>query len=173
MQNFEIVPTQVADLEFIHWLFEEAIAYQRKKGFPVWNGYDKMVLQKDIALKRQYKIIMHGEIACIFSILDADELIWRQKETGNAVYLHRIVVNPKLKGQNHFQKILDWSITYAIAKNKIFIRMDTWGDNPNILSYYKTFGFYLIEYYTTSCATELPVQNRNLNLALLERKVNS
>jgi len=46
--------------------------------------------------------------------------------------------------------------------------MDTWGDNPKIIEYYKKFGFRFIEFYTTGCQTELAVQNRNLKVALLE-----
>jgi hypothetical protein len=46
--------------------------------------------------------------------------------------------------------------------------MDTWSDNPTIISYYKNFGFELIENYTTPNSPELPVHNRNLSLTLLE-----
>ncbi|MBS1505727.1 MAG: GNAT family N-acetyltransferase [Bacteroidetes bacterium] len=168
MNGFEIQPTTAADLEFIYWLFEEAMAYQKRKNFPVWNGYSKDVLQQDIDLRRQYKIVINNEIACIFSVLESDEIIWREKNRDKAIYLHRIVVNPNYKGQSHFRKILDWSVEYAIKNNLHYIRMDTWGENPNIIAYYQSFGFKLVEFFTTGCSTELPVQNRNLKLALLE-----
>jgi hypothetical protein len=45
MQAFHIVNTTKEDLAFICTLFDDAIAYQKRKGFPVWNGYDKQVLQ--------------------------------------------------------------------------------------------------------------------------------
>jgi predicted lactoylglutathione lyase len=50
--------------------------------------------------------------------------------------------------------------------------MDTWADNKKIIDYYKSFGFEFIENYKTTNATELPIQNRNLNVALLEMELN-
>jgi ribosomal protein S18 acetylase RimI-like enzyme len=49
--------------------------------------------------------------------------------------------------------------------------MDTWADNERLIDYYKSFGFEFIEYYRTTDAAELPIQNRNLNVALLEMVV--
>ncbi len=40
--------------------------------------------------------------------------------------------------------------------------------NPTLIEYYKTFGFNIIENYTTPDSVELPVHNRNLALTLLE-----
>jgi hypothetical protein len=46
--------------------------------------------------------------------------------------------------------------------------MDTWANNPTLIEYYKTFGFNVIENYTTPDSIGLPVHNRNLALTLLE-----
>ena len=46
--------------------------------------------------------------------------------------------------------------------------MDTLTDNEKIIDYYKSFGFEFIENYKTTNVPELPIQNRNLNVALLE-----
>ena len=48
-------------------------------------------------------------------------------DRGDAIYLHRIVVNPEHKGKKQFKKVLDWAIDDAKAKNLSFVRMDTWG----------------------------------------------
>jgi ribosomal protein S18 acetylase RimI-like enzyme len=170
MPDHSILPTTLSDSEFIYWLFDEAIAYQTKNNYPVWNGYSKDVLHQDIELQRQYKIVIHDEIACIFTVLHSDPIIWRERNSDRAIYLHRIVVNPNYKGQNQFQKILDWSMAYSKANDITYIRMDTWGENPKIIAYYERFGFRFVEFFTTGCSTELPAQNRNLKLALLERE---
>jgi len=83
-------------------------------------------------------------------------------------YLHRIVGNPKFKGQRLFGLILEWAIQHARSKDLKFIRMDTWADDPNIIEYYKGFGFYFIEDFNTPDIPELPVHNRNIPLALLQ-----
>lgn len=128
--------------------------------------YDKEILQKDIDNQLQYKIVAADEIACIFSLCYAEPILWREKERGDAIYINRIVVNPK--GQKQFEKILNWVIAHAKKNNFKYIRMDTWADNPNIVAYYKSFGFKLLENYTTPNTAELPIQKRNMALALLE-----
>lgn len=62
MDTFKIINTTGHDLEFTYSLFEEAIAYQKRNSYPVWNGFDKGVLIKDVANKQQYKIVIDKEI---------------------------------------------------------------------------------------------------------------
>jgi len=81
------------------------------------------------------------------------------------------VVNPTLKGQKLIGKIVDWAIQHCKPKGLNSIRMDTWANNPTLIEYYKTFGFNVIENYTTPDCIELPVHNRNLALTLLEYKI--
>ena len=170
--DFEIVPTTKDDLDTILWLFEQAIGLQGKNGYKVWEGIDKIALARDIDEGFQYKIVSNNNILCIFSIQFNDPFIWRDRDQGDAIYLHRIVVNPDFKGQRQFQKILNWAAQFVRQKNLKYIRMDTWADNTKIIEYYKSFGFEFIENYRTPDAPELPLQNRNLNVALLEMKLN-
>jgi len=169
--NFEIKNTTESDLGFICWLFDEAIVYQKKNKYPVWKGYDKTVLEKDIEDRRQYKLEHNGEIACIFSVLYSDEMLWTDREKGDAIYLHRVVVNPKFKGNKLFEKIVDWAISHAKECNREFLRMDTWANNATIIDYYQNYGFKFLDEITTSDDRNLPLQNRNLTVALLERRV--
>jgi ribosomal protein S18 acetylase RimI-like enzyme len=145
--------------------------YQRKNGYSVWRGYDKEVFKKDIAAGNQYKILIDSQIAIVFSVCYSDKVIWRDKELGNSVYLHRIAVNPIFKGQRLFGKILSWAIDHAKRKGLSSVRMDTWADNPTIIEYYKSFGLNFIENYITPDSPELSSQHRNLGLALLELKL--
>lgn len=164
----EITNTTTEDLPLIYELFEHSITYQEKKGYPVWRNYDKNAIIQDIADKNQYKVIMDGQVGIVFSVRYTDKVIWRAMDNGESIYLHRIVVNPAFKGQKLFGTILDWCIQHAKQKGLSNIRMDTWAANPNILEYYKGFGFNFIENYTTPDSAALPVHNRNLALTLLE-----
>jgi len=149
-------------------LFDEAIAYQKKNRYPVWPGYDKNVLMNDIDNNLQFKLVSNHEIAYVFSICYTDKIIWREKDKDNAVYLHRMVVNPKFKGQKQFGKILEWTNSHSRSKNLRFIRMDTWADNPSIIGYYQSFGFDIVGYFRTPDSDELPIQQRNNEIVLLE-----
>ncbi|PKB15101.1 GNAT family N-acetyltransferase [Flavobacterium sp. 5] len=169
--KYHIVNTSPNDLEMICWMFEEAIAYQKRNNYKGWDSYDKAFLENEISKLLQFKIVENKKILCIFSVCFNDPLIWREKDTGTSIYLHRITVNPKFKGQKQFKKVLNWAIEYAYKNKLDTIRMDTWAENTTIIDYYKSYGFQFLENYKTANTKELPIQHRNLNVALLEYKV--
>ncbi|MDI9312918.1 MAG: GNAT family N-acetyltransferase [Limnohabitans sp.] len=172
MQTTTIILNTVPDnLEFIYTLFEDAIKYIKKNNYIGWTTYDKSQLINDLENKNQFKILINDEIATVFSVCYDDPLIWREMEKGDAIYLHRIVVNSKFKGQKQFEKILNWAKNKATERKLNYIRMDTWAANSNIIEYYKSFGFTHIEDYTTPNTLNLPEQHRNLKVALLELKL--
>ena len=164
----DILPTTMADLDIILWLFDMAIQLQEKAGYRVWQSIDKKALENEIYLQRQYKIVSGAVIIGIFSIQFDDGFIWRSMENGDAVYLHRIVASPASKGQRLFEKVLIWTRQLALEKRLRFIRMDTWADNSKLIEYYRSFGFGFIEEFTTGDDSELPIQNRNLKVTLLQ-----
>jgi GNAT superfamily N-acetyltransferase len=153
-------------------LFEEAIAYQRRKNYNVWKNYDKDLLRSEVRNRTQYKIVIHHKTALIFSVVYDDGLLWGEREKGDSIYLHRIVVNPEFKGHRLFGTVLDWSIHHAESRDLKFIRMDTWADNENIIKYYESFGFVFKGNRQTPHSLELPIQHRGLHVALLELALN-
>lgn len=159
------------ELEFIFKLVDDAIRYQQEKRFPVWKDFDKNVLMADVKNNNLYKVTLESQIVMAFSVCYTDKVIWREKEKGDAIYLHRIVVNPSFKGQRLLALIVDWAIEHAKQRRLNFIRMDTWAENVSLVNYYKGFGFSFVENFTTPDSPELPSQNRNLLLALLEIKL--
>ena len=167
----EIINSTHADLPQIFELFDQSIRYQQRKGFPVWKNYDQNVIVKDIEHKHHFKVLVDSKTAMVFSIRYSDKLIWRERDQDDAIYLHRIVVNPEFKGRKLFGDIFNWAIEQARMRMLHYVRMDTWATNANIIEYYKSFGFVFVENYTTPDSEELPVHNRNLALALLEYKL--
>ncbi len=168
VNDIRIENTTADDWNDILWFFEKAMEQHGKKGYKVWEDFDRNRLKKDMENILQYKIMKHTVNLCFFSIQYSDPLIWREKDQHDALYLHRMVANPNFKGQKQFQKVVSWAKQFARTKKLRLLRMDTWADNTRIIDYYKSFGFEFIENYQTTNATELPIQNRNLNLALLE-----
>lgn len=166
--SFVILNTTLDDLPIIHHLFEQSISYQEKHGYPAWKHYDRNAIARDIENGHQFKVVINDIIAAVFSVAYRDKIIWRDRDKGDSIYLHRIVSNPEFKGQRLFGIILDWTIDHVKSAGIRSIRMDTWADNPTIISYYKTFGFDFVENFTTPDTVELPTHNRNLALTLLE-----
>jgi len=168
IDRYEVNNTRMDDLAIIFGFFDQSIAYQEEKGYPVWKNYDQNALIKDCENKNQFKIVIGSRIAIAFSICYSDKIIWRERDEGDALYLHRIVVNPACKGQKLFGKIVEWATGMCKRNGLKKIRMDTWATNPTIIAYYQTFGFKIIENYITPDSWELPEHNRNLALTLLE-----
>jgi ribosomal protein S18 acetylase RimI-like enzyme len=168
LHEYKIENTTEGDLEFIFWLFEEAIAYQKRKKYNIWKNYNKDLLRNEMQNKTQYKIVIDKKIALVFSVVYNDKLLWNEREKGDSIYLHRIVVNPEFKGHRLFGVVLEWSIRHAENRDLQFVRMDTWASNPNIIKYYESFGFRFIGNRTTPNSPELPIQHRGLDVALLE-----
>lgn len=168
VENVKVINTSVQDWAQIKWLFDEALKLQNKNDYKVWKSIDEIALKQDIINQLQYKIIEGEKILCLFSIQHNDPFIWQDKDQNDAIYLHRIVTNPNFKGQRLFEKVLNWAFKFAKQNNRKHLRMDTWADNHQLIDYYKSFGFRFIENYKTTDTDELPLQNRNLNVALLE-----
>jgi ribosomal protein S18 acetylase RimI-like enzyme len=165
---YNIEQASMQDMDTICRLFDEAIIFQKAHNYIGWETYDEEYLKADVKSGLLFKVITASGISGIFSICYTDRLIWREMEKGNALYLHRIVLNREFRGEKIFRKILDWSLEAAANKRLRYIRMDTWAENEKIISYYKSYGFSFIENYTTPATGELPVQHRNLKVALLE-----
>lgn len=166
--GYETVLAKPEDLDFVCYLFEEAMAFQKRKGYPVWLGYDRGALAREIEEGKTYKILVGNVVACTFSALFSDKIYWREKDQDDAIYLHRIVVNPMLRGQSHFAKVLAWAKAEAAKKGRRYLRMDTWAANPKIIKLYEGYGFRFIENYTTPDTEEISFQYRKQRLALLE-----
>ena len=166
-----IVNTSKSDLTRIYDLFDQSAAYQEKNGYPSWRNYDRHAIIRDIENGNQYKGVIDGKTAIVFSVCYTDKIIWRHFDKGDSIYLHRIVGNTDFKGQRLFGHILEWAIDLCKQRDLNTIRMDTWAANPRIVDYYKDFGFNFIENFTTPDTKELPVHNRKLALTLLEYSV--
>lgn len=166
--SHEIIPTDKADLPFAYHLFEEAIAFQKRHGYIVWKGYDKNALINDVENGLQYKIVQEGEIIGVFSVCYTDKIIWREKDQGDSIFIHRMAINPKYRDQGQFSRVMKWAIHHAKKRGLNYIRIDTWRDNPKLMAYYQKFGFDFVEYYTTPNTPDLPTQHRKVRLALFQ-----
>jgi hypothetical protein len=163
-----IIHAVPADLPEVCRLFEEAIFFQKENKFIGWKNYDRAFIEKDIRNGLLFKLVNENAITGIFSVCYQDALIWRDKERGDAIYLHRIISNRKFATGKLFAIILAWAIEHAQQNELAHVRMDTWAENTKLIDYYKTYGFRFVENYTTDATDDLPQQHRNLWVALLE-----
>jgi|ERR1700756_5182772 len=159
------------DLEIILGIYRDAVKYQKEKGYNLWPEFEKSLIEKEIQEQRHYKIIQNDKIACVFSILYNDPIIWKEKDKDPAIYLHRIATNINFKGKGMMQLITDWAYKHAAQHNKKHIRMDTWSDNENLKSYYLNFGFIHMGQVNLQKNNELPSHYWGSTLSLFEIKI--
>jgi GNAT superfamily N-acetyltransferase len=113
----------------------------------------------------------HGDLAGFFSVALSDAQIWGDKEQGNAIYIHRMCVNPDRKGTDFTRTVLAWACEHAFSLGRTFVRMDTWGDNQRLVEYYTRCGFGYIGDRQLGVVPDLPAHYSNTRLALFENLV--
>lgn len=171
MHKLLIRNTEIQDLDFACSLYDEAIKYQKKKGYPEYRWDDREVQKQYILGGSHYKVIVGEQIAAIFNIHFQDELIWREMDNNTSVYLHGVLINPPFKGQRMFGHILNWTINYAKENEKQNIRLDTWYNNPDLLNYYLSFGFKEVEIFQTPGGEDVPLNCRGNKVTLMEYSI--
>ena len=160
----------IEDIDMIFEMYNKAIAYQKKVFNKQWLGFERDLIESEIREKRQWKIVVGGEVACIFAITFNDAVIWKEKDQQPSIYIHRIVTNPDFRGVGFVTKIIDWAKDYCQLNGKEYIRLDTWGDNPRLIEYYVKCGFTYVETINLDDTEGLPAHYQG-TLALFEIKI--
>lgn len=171
-QELQFVRSTADDVDAIFSLYDDAIAFQKTVFKKHWQGFDRELIETEVAEGRQWKIIKDGKIACIFAVEFSDPLIWKEKDKDPSIYLHRIVSHSGFRGSNFMLAIIEWSKKFGKENALQFIRMDTWGDNPNLIAYYVKSGFTHTGFGTPDPTPSLPKHYEGIELALFELEIN-
>lgn len=157
-------------LEAVCELFEQAVAYRAVHGVG-YASYDRATLAADLAAGRLFGMMLDGQLAQIATVLEADPAIWRAREDGRALYLHRVVTADCARGQRLFVRLVEWAEGEALARGRTLLRLDTWLEAAGLQAYYASLGFVAVGQVVTGDDPALPPQNRNLAMALMEKVV--
>ena len=164
----QIINSTEPDIETIFTFYDYAIAYQKTKFNKHWQGFDLDLVEKEISENRQWKIIVDGEIVCVFAITFNDEVIWGERDKQPSIYIHRIVTHPDYRGKNYVKDIVEWAKEYGKENNRQFIRLDTWGDNEKLIQHYTNCGFTFLGLSPEMKSELLPKHYDSLRLSLFE-----
>jgi ribosomal protein S18 acetylase RimI-like enzyme len=156
------------DVGRIFELYDEAIDFQKQVFDKHWLGFDRELVDREIAEGGLWKIVEEGDIACVFSIVYEDPILWGANSGDRAMYIHRIVTASEFRGRGYVKAITNWAKQYACENNLRFVRMDTWADNQKLLDYYQACGFKFIGLISPAESDTLPPHYKGLTLSLLE-----
>lgn len=157
------------DIGEILRLYEIARDFQKLKGAVPWPKFDKELIETEIEERRQWKILIDNQIACVWSITFSDPQIWEERNNDQSIYIHRIATNPIFRGQNLVKEIVNWSKIYAQVNVKKFIRMDTVGENKGLIDYYQKCGFDFLGLFKLKNTDNLPAHYHNATVSLFQR----
>ncbi len=163
--------SKIEDLEEIFRLYELATDFQKSKKMVTWPEFSKEMVIKEIEEEQQYKLLINNKIACVWAIATSDPLIWKEKNTDAAIYIHRIATNPEFKGNKLVSQIANWSKAYAEKHHIDYIRMDTVGENLGLINYYKKCGFKFLGLSKLEETKGLPAHYKNATVSLFEIKL--
>ncbi|MFK7799316.1 MAG: GNAT family N-acetyltransferase [Aureispira sp.] len=157
------------DIPEIFSLYQLATAFQKEK-FPTnqWPEFDRDLIGQEVLEKRQFKLIIDDEVACIWAITFNDELIWEHRENNASIYIHRIATNPKFRGQNLVQKMVEWAKIFAKKQNRQYLRMDTCGKNERLIQHYETCGFSFLGMNKLQNPSSLPLHYHGADVCFFE-----
>lgn len=164
----QIINSTTSDIETIFKFYDAAIAFQKTKFYKHWQGFDRCLIEQEIKESRQYKIVVDGVVVCIFVVTFNDAIIWGERDTAPSVYIHRIVTDPAFRGNNYVKNIIAWAVDYGRKNGKLFVRMDTWGDNQKLIDYYTNCGFTFLGVTEKMNDMNLPKHYDCVSLSLFE-----
>ncbi len=158
-----------ADIPEIFRLYSLASAYQRSKHtVVVWPDFERALVEQEIYENRQWKLVIDGEVACVWATTFSDEQIWEERNKDAAVYIHRIATNPDFRGKDFVSIITNWARVYAKSNNKDFVRLDTLGNNLRLIAYYQNAGFHFLGMFDLKDTSGLPEHYHNVPACLFE-----
>jgi len=157
------------DIVEIFRLYDLATNYQRII-FPknTWPKFGQLLIETEIQEKRQFKIVIENQIACVWAITFTDPQIWEVRNIDPSIYIHRIATNPDFRGRNFVAEIVNWARGYAALHKKNFIRLDTCGNNKKLIRHYTLCGFDFLGMVQLQNADDLPIHYHNVEVCLFQ-----
>ncbi|WOC41161.1 GNAT family N-acetyltransferase [Polaribacter sp. HL-MS24] len=156
------------DLAEIERLYTHARDLQAYLKRVVWPSFSRKMIVQELEEGKQFKLVVDGQIACVWAIAFSDPQIWKEKNTDAAIYIHRIATNPIFRGNNFVQKIVNWAQEYVKDRNINYIRLDTVGENNGLIQHYQNCGFAFLGLFQLSETKGLPEHYYNATVCLFE-----
>ena len=166
-----IVNSTQDDIDAIFDLYDSATIYQKKVFRKHWQGFERKLIETEIDEYRQWKLMVDGQIVCVFVITFSDPFIWQEKDKDPAIYIHRIATHPNYRGQGYVKEIVNWVKQYARENGKDFVRLDTSSGNDRLNNYYVQCGFTYLGVQECIPTDELPTHYKDGPFSLFEIKL--
>ena len=162
------------DIEIFYKLWQEAISYHKKNGYPLFPIFPREKILDEIEDGLHYSVYGNGdEFLGFFSLALEDYIIWEELEQGDAIYIHRMCANREFKAYSLSKIVLEWAYKYVKKIKRVYVRMDTWGDNKSLVKHYTSSGFKFKKYRKLGKIPELASHYEGILLIMFENDVSN
>lgn len=156
------------DLPAIRAVYADATEIQREQGAILWPEFPLQLTITEIETGRLFRVVDGDALAGVFSVAYEDDAIWRERERGEHIYLHRIARATKHPGRGIMRPILEWAWMECRRLGRAGLRIDTWASNQALIDFYERQGFRFVGVRSIGVEPRLAPHYQGIELALLE-----
>ncbi|MEG1475413.1 MAG: GNAT family N-acetyltransferase [Longicatena sp.] len=146
IQDLFIRQATKEDIPFIEKMYEARVKYNDAHDIHQWyiDEVRWSAFSKTYEISDYYVGIYKKTIVCGFFIVDVDALYWPDKKQGEALYLHKICVDPKYKGRGFADCLIAFFKNKGCYENYPMVRLDVRERKSALRSMYERNGFTLV-----------------------------
>ena len=123
-------------------ILSEANAWLKQIGAQGWSGsFDDAWMLPRIERGELWLAELDGEPVAAFRVLWRDEMFWRERETGDSIYLHSLAVQRSHAGRGIGEAVINEVAAMGRQQRRTKIRLDCFQTSAGLVTYYGRIGF--------------------------------
>jgi len=148
MSEIRIRQATSGDVAIVDAMIREAAAWVDALGVVMWEDdeLDATRIATEVSGGQFHLAEIDGKAAGAIRFQLEDALFWPDRPSGEAAFVHRLVVRRAFKGQGVSRALLEWAKGYARAHRRALLRLDCDADRPKLRALYESCGFRLHSY---------------------------
>lgn len=101
----------------------------------------QVIMRRRVERSEAYVAWLDGAPVGMLSLQWEDPATWGELDTGDALYVHGLMVSRKHAGMGIGVTLLDWAGGVAAEAGRTYLRLDCTAGNPALRAYYERAGF--------------------------------
>ncbi len=176
MTQVEVRPATAEDIPAIVQVLSQAAAHKEAQGDFLWGSdpFTEDEVMGKLETGNLYTVICDGAVAGTVTLTETDERVWEGEgvDPTDALYIHSLATNNKVRGEGVGEKVIDWVVDKAQQEQRKAVRLDCSYTNPKLCDYYIQRGFQEIKRRDIPRkSTARDLRDRVYKVALLQRDV--
>ncbi len=146
-QALKIEKATKEDIKDILEMYKKRVIYNIEHDMKQWT-LEEVTLEefsKTYTIDDYYVGKCDGKVVCGMFIVDVDKLYWPSEKKGNALYLHKIVVDPDYSKRGYSDLLIEYFKEKGRREGYPKVRLDVKEHKDKLRSIYEKHGFQIVE----------------------------